>query len=793
MRKEAETISNLKDLRYETNEENARAYFINLSTHLEKKQHIFTLKKDFNIWKKKHINQFSLVSIYLNKKNVNSTDYQHYIQWLDKKGKLNEYLDRSISYIYMRDIGRALYESETKKKVHHSIKNMRKTLLSNREDVNSSFNPLSMVETYRWAQKEGVEESLIWVLEKLQEITATIPEELDPTETRRKLTKIIGGVVIQELDEMEANISSEDRASRLSRAIRLGFAYGITYPFIDDILDSSLLTDEEKKDYASIIRITLRTGVVPELTGWLQTYPFMRYVHSELRGAFEYIRTQHSATAWESFLEQSFVFFQSQEEDRDKNLAIKTYSNEDLYVPIILKSASSRLIVRSLVEAPENQQISEQTFYYGIYNQLADDFADMFTDMEEGSVTPYTYYIKYHKQRDDLINPFEMYWTVISYLLHHVYRSDDKTREVILSRAINGLKRFKKKWGKEKYDEVMELLAFDSKLNQIIQRMVKKATEVEFLDKLLRDHVIDDLKKEQKEVNTFKDSVKDIRNQINNILPLLRSDAPSLFLDSITEAANYSLQGGGKRLRPIMTWVMAVKEYKMDPITIEPLLKSLEYMHTASLIYDDLPAQDNASIRRGHSTLHEVYNVATAELTGIFLTQKAVSSQAKLRGYDSDSVLELIYYSSKAAAEMCKGQAMDLDSRGKLLTVDELSEMCFYKTGIGFEASLIMPAILAGVNEAEKESLKRFAKHAGIAFQIKDDILDVEGQSKQIGKNTKQDMLHHNATFVSVLGVNGAKKALWDHYCNALEALQGLKLNSSFLKYLLDYVINRTN
>ena len=144
------------------------------------------------------------------------------------------------------------------------------------------------------------------------------------------------------------------------------------------------------------------------------------------------------------------MFFHSQEVDRLKDLNYADYTNEELYIPIILKSFSSRLIVRSLINAPVDKGFEDQTFFYGIYNQLADDFADMFDDMKEGAVTPYTYYMKYHDKRVDLINPFELYWTVIFNLIHTVYQSDRKTCEVILDRAINGLKRFKERMGTEK-------------------------------------------------------------------------------------------------------------------------------------------------------------------------------------------------------------------------------------------------------------------------------------------------------------------------------------------------------
>ena len=124
-----------------------------------------------------------------------------------------------------------------------------------------------------------------------------------------------------------------------------------------------------------------------------------------------------------------------------------------------------------------------------------------------------------------------------------------------------------------------------------------------------------------------------------------------------------------------MTWVMGVNEYGLDKSAIVPLLKSLEYMHTASLIFDDLPSQDNASIRRGRPTLHQVYNTAIAELTGLYLTQKAVEEQASLDQFDAKTVLHLIQYSAQKTADMCKGQAMDLDSKGKQLTLEQLNTM----------------------------------------------------------------------------------------------------------------------
>lgn len=134
---------------------------------------------------------------------------------------------------------------------------------------------------------------------------------------------------------------------------------------------------------------------------------------------------------------------------------------------------------------------------------------------------------------------------------------------------------------------------------------------------------------------------------------------------------------------------------------------------------------------------------------------------------------------------------MDLESKGKMLTLEELNTLSFYKTGIAFEASLIMPAILAQVEESEIEKLKKFAHHAGIAFQIKDDLLDLEGDDLLLGKPVGQDKENNNSTFVSVLGREGARKVMWDHYCYAMEAIVQISPKSSFLKHLLNYMVNR--
>jgi geranylgeranyl pyrophosphate synthase len=779
------------DACYRLAEQKAAQYFQSLYAQVSQKTYVPTLTKDIQSWKHNHILHHSLLSIFSRKKGkTDPQSYHNYIHWLHYTGKLDNYLDRSISYIFMRDLGKNLDSPVVLARIRRIVARLKNYLTKDQGDKTGAFNLDGL---YRLGQKEGIELTIIWLLNKLKNVSFHIPKEMDVDQAQRKLIKIIVGVIMHVLEEMGNEVLPEERIQKLDEAIRLGYSYGLTYPFIDDLLDAEVLSVEEKKQYSDLIRTTLITGSVPDWGEWKgKNKELIRFIHSELRDAFLYINNYQQPETRKHFFEQSYVFFNSQEVDRVKDLSNANYANEELFIPIILKSSSSRLIVRSVIRAPEDEGIDSRTFFYGIYNQLADDFADMFDDMKDGAVTPYTYYIKYHEERPDLINPFELYWAVIANLIHNVYHSDAKTCDLLLDRAINGLKRFKERWGTKKYSEVMELFATGNpKFNRVIQNMVQKVDDVDFFDKLLRDHVITILKNERREQETFLDTIESIRNQINSILCISKNQNVSMIKDPIIDAANYSLAGDGKRLRPIITWVMGVNEYGLNESSIVPLLRALEYMHTASLIFDDLPSQDNSPTRRGRPTLHKIYNIGIAELTGLFLTQKAIEEQASLDQFDSKTVLNLIRYTAQTIEVMCKGQVMDLYSKGKQLTLDQLNRMCFYKTGIAFEASLIMPAILAHTKESEIEALKKFAYHAGIAFQIKDDLLDVEGDLIILGKPIGNDAENNNSTFVSILGPDGARKEMWEHYCLAIEGLQEVSCNTPFLKQLLNYIVNR--
>ena len=169
----------------------------------------------------------------------------------------------------MRDLGKDLDSPDTQTRVRHVVENLKKHLThsfkTDREDKTEMF---SMARLYRKAQKEGIESTMIWLIEKLKTVSSHIPEGMDAEQAQRKLIKIIAGVIMHEVEEMDDEISPEERTRKLDEAIRLGYSYGLTYPFIDDLLDAKILSAQEKKQYSDLIRTTLITGTVPELDEW---------------------------------------------------------------------------------------------------------------------------------------------------------------------------------------------------------------------------------------------------------------------------------------------------------------------------------------------------------------------------------------------------------------------------------------------------------------------------------------------------------------------------------------------
>lgn len=280
-------------------------------------------------------------------------------------------------------------------------------------------------------------------------------------------------------------------------------------------------------------------------------------------------------------------------------------------------------------------------------------------------------------------------------------------------------------------------------------------------------------------------------------LPLLHTHFTELFKgksypEVLNEAMSYSVHAGGKRIRPLL--VLAVlKDLKSRSEDAVRVAGAIELIHTYSLIHDDLPCMDDDDFRRGNPTNHVVFGEAAAVLAADALQTLAFEELASLQHTDPTTMLAILRAVSTAsgAAGMVGGQILDMQGEGKQLTLTELEEIHVHKTGALLASCVESGALLAGIPEVKMESLRIFSRNIGLAFQIKDDILDVTASTEQLGKTANKDTASAKSTYPALLGLEGAQAKLENHHKQALDALEEIGLGSSLLSQIADYIINR--
>ncbi|MDR3567904.1 MAG: polyprenyl synthetase family protein [Syntrophobacteraceae bacterium] len=262
----------------------------------------------------------------------------------------------------------------------------------------------------------------------------------------------------------------------------------------------------------------------------------------------------------------------------------------------------------------------------------------------------------------------------------------------------------------------------------------------------------------------------------------------------VVDAARYSLFAGGKRLRPILCLAAAeVAGGDIGPVL--PAACALEMIHTYSLIHDDLPAMDNDDFRRGVLTNHKVFGEAVAILAGDALLTEAFEHFASCakEGISPVKVVEVIRIAVKAAGYrgMIGGQAIDLECENRKVSLATVEYMHIHKTGALLSASLEIGAILGGGDEARIKAMRTYGHHMGLAFQITDDLLDVEGDPTLMGKTPGSDAAKNKMTYPALLGVIQSRAAAKEHVESSLEALSGFGEAAEPLRAVARYLLVR--
>ncbi len=286
------------------------------------------------------------------------------------------------------------------------------------------------------------------------------------------------------------------------------------------------------------------------------------------------------------------------------------------------------------------------------------------------------------------------------------------------------------------------------------------------------------------------------KEQYNSYLELIELSMKNLpFEDNlICQSMNYSLVGGGKRVRPVLALACA-EVVGGHPEQFVRAATALEIIHTYSLIHDDLPAMDDDDFRRGKPSNHKVFGEAAAILAGDALLTLAFEMLSEPLPDLFEKQLRIIRETAQAVGwqGMVGGQVLDTIGNGRQNRLEDIENIHHLKTGALLKASARLGAILGGGTEQEIENLSRYATSLGLAFQIKDDILDVVGSSETLGKPAGSDEKLDKQTYPTILGIDGAYNHLKKTIQFAKEALRSFGSRAAFLSSLADYVENREN
>ena len=291
------------------------------------------------------------------------------------------------------------------------------------------------------------------------------------------------------------------------------------------------------------------------------------------------------------------------------------------------------------------------------------------------------------------------------------------------------------------------------------------------------------------ELNT---RVEEIDKIIAGYLP-----AEEDYQKTIMEAMNYSIQGGGKRIRPLLM----IETYRLfggNDEVIRPFMAALEMIHTYSLVHDDLPAMDNDDYRRGRKTTHIVYGEGMAILAGDSLLNFAFETAAKAFFMEADlqrtaRALEILSHKAGIYG-MIGGQTADIlaeEMRSEEITEDLLLYIHKNKTAALIESAMMIGAVLAGASIEEVSKIEKIAYNIGVAFQIQDDILDVTGTLESLGKMAGSDEKNNKVTYVTLNGLEKAKEDVRILSEEAIELLDSLPSENQFLKSLIEELITR--
>jgi geranylgeranyl pyrophosphate synthase len=616
-----------------------------------------------------------------------------------------------------------------------------------------------------------------WLKERVLHLHSILPEEVVKAGTTGNVLRVALGVMaIASHDVMDEPLHIQ--TEHMQRVIPGAYVYGASYALIDEVMQSaagSAIPKEHKDRYHRGILQGLATGGSID-TSRLPDHPLAE----ELESMYHLLQYHYPIKEYPYLYDAAESMYLAQ--DRDAHLDPETIARaggiRGMYPDMVAKAAMTRVVAdllgrRSVADVNLSFFINEN---FG--GQLRDDLEDHSLDRQLGNWTPFT--VPYDRETEST-NPLYDLFAYDAYIVHRLCRQDPVTRAAYIrfSAGETGC-------CLAKNPEYAAALLRTYPCTEEIARFIRTASAISpSRAELIDPDDIRLLTRTMDALSVREQTAVDPRTFVTDRLEYI-NDAISAAVprnELLSDAAHYALEAGGKRLRPALTLMLA-EGLGVSPQRVTPLLQSIELFHTSSLVFDDLPAQDNATLRRGKPPTHIQFNEWNAQLAGISMISRGFGVLADLNQYfPAENVNKVVEYAGYVMGleGLCRGQAMDLilEENGLEATVDDIIDMYHHKTSLAIEASLVPLMLLLDKSEGEIDLIKDFAHHAGIVFQIKDDILDLTATPEGIGKDTENDINKLNV--VRLCGLEEAQRLMEDNLAIAIDTCRQLPFNTDLL------------
>lgn len=487
----------------------------------------------------------------------------------------------------------------------------------------------------------------------------------------------------------------------------------------------------------------------------------------------------------------------------------------------VIKSHFTYTCTTYLGNIQSAREESERLWIMPFLGQLTDDCRDFYDDLTSNSVTSFTQYEYFlrHSQSSDkhLVNPFYVFLNLCIDLYKNSHR-DPQTGAFLGRRIARTLKSIELSDGESALRQFLHIFCSDNPSlhdylwSNLRDRFSSVSDPEKTFFRLIHKESVTYARTNRKLETYAGDHLKQIEDALK-IHSFRNTSAPTIPVNDRDEqllisAMNYSVTAGGKRLRPLMM-LMVADLYQLSIKNVLPLACAIEYLHTSSLIFDDLPAQDNSDLRRGRPTLHktaidndipENLCEGRAQLAAVDLIAVSISTinnSLVKNGFSAELVNEVITEISLSMHDLCIGQMMDLRAahlgvEESTRRIEELDRIAWLKTGKAIEIVLITPAILHRESTVEVTRIRELSRLMGILFQMRDDLLDVEGED--IGKPAALDVKNNTVTYVSVLGIDGTRQRLREFRRDTLNLVeQCWPTGAGTLKDVVNHIVNRKN